>query len=81
LISTLRQDFSNIVKAMVDAPIATSGVATWMPTTRANKGMAINASPNPKADRVKVDKNMIPKTSKVVVEKSITISISCIPVK
>jgi hypothetical protein len=57
--------------AIVVAPIAVNGVATFNPTTNANKGIAINASPNPRADLIKVDKKIISNTISVVVEKSI----------
>ena len=72
LISTFRHDFKRIVKAIVDAPIATRGVATCKPITIARRGIAINASPNPKADRINVDRKRIDRTSKVVVENSMS---------
>jgi hypothetical protein len=60
------------VKAIVDAPIATRGVATCKPTTIARRGIAINASPNPKADRIKVDRKRIDSTRKIVEESSMS---------
>ena len=71
-ISTFFQALIRIMIAIVVAPIAVNGVATCKPTTIANSGMAINASPNPNADLMKVDKKRIDSTSKVVEEKSIS---------
>jgi len=58
--------------AIVVAPIAVNGVATFNPTTIANNGIAINASPNPKADLIKVEKKITINTRIVVVEKSMS---------
>ncbi len=60
------------MKAIVEAPIATRGVATCKPTTIARRGIAINASPNPKADRINVDRKRTDSTRKVVVESSMS---------
>jgi hypothetical protein len=59
LISTLRQFFMSIVIAMVEAANATSGVAVCIPRAIASSGMAIKASPNPTAERMKVDMNIM----------------------
>lgn len=62
-----------MVMAIVVAPMAVKEVATCRPTIIANRGMAINASPNPRADLIKVDKKRIARTRSVVVENSITL--------
>ncbi len=70
LISTLRHDFSKMTKAIVEAPIATKGVATCIPTTKANRGIAISASPKPNAERTNVEKKMMTNTKIVEVVES-----------
>ena len=81
LISTLRQDLRRMVMAIVVAAIAVSGVAKDNPTTIVNNGIAINASPNPNDDLMKVDKRIIAKTRIVVVDKSIDLpDVGCLSI-
>ena len=48
--------------AIVEAPSATKGVATSRPASIASRGIAISASPKPKAERVNVDTRMTTRT-------------------
>ncbi len=49
--STLRHALNKIVKEIVAAEKATNGAATCILTTIASKGIAIKASPKPRAER------------------------------
>jgi hypothetical protein len=60
-----------MVNAIVEAQKATNGVAICMPRTSASSGMAINASPNPSAERVNVDIKRIIRTGTISDPKSI----------
>jgi hypothetical protein len=57
---------------MVEAAMATNGVAVVIPTTIANRGMAIRASPKPRAERVNVDRKRMAMTHRVDVIESMS---------
>ncbi len=55
--STICQLRTKIIKLMSVLTNATRGVAVCRPSNMARKGMATKASPNPRVERVKVEKN------------------------
>ena len=57
--------------AMLIAIKATRGVAVLILKTNAKSGMATTASPNPKADRIKVDTKMMINTHNIFSSKII----------
>jgi hypothetical protein len=62
----LRQSWATTTKAIVIEMSTAKGAATSRGNVRASRGTAINASPNPKADRIKVAKKTTTSTCAAV---------------
>ena len=75
--STSRQFPSSIVNAIEVATMATSGVAVFIPSSKANRGMAMSASPKPNADRMNVETKITIKTRITGTWNGIRTSKSC----
>ena len=69
---TSRQARESIMIEMVEAAMATNGVAVVIPTTIASRGIAMRASPKPSAERVNVERKMMAITKRVGDEESIS---------